>query len=37
LTFSGSVGSVARCRCVVRPIRKKKITSGYAPASGAGE
>jgi HK97 family phage portal protein len=37
LTFSGSVGSVARCRCVIRPIRKKKITSGYAPASGAGE
>ena len=37
LSETANPSSIVNCRCVVRPIRKKKITSGYAPASGAGE
>jgi uncharacterized protein with gpF-like domain len=37
LSTTANPSSIVNCRCVVRPIRKKKITSGYAPASGAGE
>lgn len=37
LSSTANPSSIVNCRCVVRPIRKKKITSGYQPASGAGE
>jgi uncharacterized protein with gpF-like domain len=29
---TGSPSSIVNCRCVIRPVRKRKITSGYQPA-----
>lgn len=29
---TAGVGNIANCRCVIRPVRKSKITRGYKPA-----